>query len=66
MACRRRPHHAGNAKRIGEPEQVVGLDGGGERALVNPERGLGEPAAHLRLAPLRHAAFGDATTSSTE
>ena len=44
---------------VGDPEQVAGLDGGGERALVDNERGLREAAAHLLLALPRHAPLGN-------
>ena len=59
-------HHAGDAERIGDPEQVPGLDGGGERALVDDEGGLRERAAHLVGALPRHAPFGDARVAREE
>ena len=59
-------HHAGDAQRVRDPEQVAGLDGGGERALVDHERGLGERRAHLLLALLRHAAPGNPGVAGEE
>ena len=42
-------HHPGDAERIGDPQQVAGLHGRGERALVDHQHGLREGGAHLDL-----------------
>ena len=56
-------HHPGNAQRIGDPQEVAGLDGGGERALVDHERSLRERRSHLLLALACHASFGHAVVA---
>ena len=43
-------HHARDAERIGDPQEVAGLDGGGERALVDHQHALREGGAHLLFA----------------
>ena len=43
-------HHAGDAQAVDDPQEVAGLDGGGERALVDNEHRLRERRAHFLLA----------------
>ena len=49
-------HDPGDANDARDPEQVAGLDGGGERSLVDHQDGLGERRAHFALAFLCKAA----------
>ncbi len=59
-------HHAGDTERIRDPEQVAGLDGGGERALVDHQRGLPERGTHVARTLLRHAPLGNAGVAREE
>ena len=43
-------HHAGDAERVGDPEQVARLHRGGERALVDHQDRLRERGPHLSRA----------------
>ena len=53
-------HHFGNAQGAGDPEQVAGLDGRRERALVHHQHRLREGAAHAMRGLACQSALGDA------
>ena len=59
-------HHAGDAKLVGDPEQVPRLHRGGERALIDHQDGLREDRAHLPDAPGREPALGHAGVAGKE
>ena len=58
--------HAGDAERVGDPEQVARLRGGGEGALVHHQHGLAEPRLHGLLTLAGEPAFRDAHVAGEE
>ena len=59
-------HHAGDAQRIRDPEQVAGLDGGSERSFVDHQRGPPERGTHVAGARPGDASFGDTGVTHEE
>ena len=59
-------HDPRNAQGVGDPEQVAGLDGGGERALVHHQHRLREGVAHVAGALARQPALGNACVACKE
>ena len=59
-------HHAGDTNLVRDPEQVAGLHGGRQRALVDHQDRLREGGAHLLRALLREPALGNARVAREE
>ena len=52
-------HDPGKAQGVGDPQEVAGLDRGGEGSLVHDQHGLPISRPHLPLALLRQPSLGD-------
>ena len=52
-------HDPGKAQGVGDPQEVAGLDRGGEGSLVHHQHGLPISRPHLPLALLRQPSLGD-------
>ena len=59
-------HHAGDADLVRDSEQIAGLHGGSQRALVDHQDGLREGGAHLLRALPRQPSLGHAGVAGEE
>ena len=57
-------HHARDAEPVCDPEQIPGLTGGGERALVDHQHGLSEGGAKIALALAAKPPLGNSVVES--